>query len=206
MNRLEKPDYQSSKQQALVETAEFLFRKFGFKRVTVNEICDKAGVSKMTFYKYFKNKKDLVKTMLSIWIGDGFRYLDEISARDIDITEKVRLLLEYKLEATKKMGPKFIHELLTGQTGFESFLEETRQERYRRFLAFLTDAQQKGEMSPNLRPEFIMIALDKIAELSRDENVISLYPDFIEMTREIFDFMFYGLVGQRRGANPKRGG
>ena len=205
MNRQVKSNNHSPKKKALLSTAETLFWRFGFKRVTVNEICDKAGVSKMTFYKFFKNKKDLVIALLSIWIEDGLSYLDEINERDIDITEKIRLLLEYKLEAAKKMNPEFIRELLTGDSGFKTFLEETRQERYRRILAFLAEAQRKGEMSPYLRPEFIMIVLDQIFELSRDENVINLYPDFLEMTREIFDFLFYGLIGQREIIDPERG-
>ena len=34
-----------------------LFWKYGIKRVAIEEICKQAHVSKMTFYKYFKNKK-----------------------------------------------------------------------------------------------------------------------------------------------------
>ena len=60
------------KQQAIIETAETLFQRFGFKRVTVNEICQESGVSKMTFYKYYKNKTDLIKFLLSMWIEDAF--------------------------------------------------------------------------------------------------------------------------------------
>ena len=36
----------SKKQQQLVITAENLFKKHGIKRVTIEEICQKAGVSK----------------------------------------------------------------------------------------------------------------------------------------------------------------
>jgi AcrR family transcriptional regulator len=40
----------------ITETAIRLFSQFGTKRVTIEEICRTAGVSKVTFYKHFKNK------------------------------------------------------------------------------------------------------------------------------------------------------
>ncbi|NOZ62096.1 MAG: TetR/AcrR family transcriptional regulator, partial [Calditrichaeota bacterium] len=48
----------------MFETAQDLFFRYGIRRVTVEEICRTAGVSKMTFYKYFKNKIDLVKKLM----------------------------------------------------------------------------------------------------------------------------------------------
>ena len=42
----------AKKQQHLLTTAETLFRSHGIRRITVEEICQKAGVSKATFYKW----------------------------------------------------------------------------------------------------------------------------------------------------------
>ena len=52
------------KQKQILETSKELFWKFGFKRVTIEEICKEAGVSKMTFYKYYPNKIELVKGLM----------------------------------------------------------------------------------------------------------------------------------------------
>jgi len=48
------------KRQKILHTGKELFWKFGFKRVTIEELCKEAGISKMTYYKYFTNKMDLV--------------------------------------------------------------------------------------------------------------------------------------------------
>jgi AcrR family transcriptional regulator len=55
----------NKKYQDLLNTARELFFKHGTKRVTIEEICEKADVSKMTFYKFFRNKEDLGIRMLS---------------------------------------------------------------------------------------------------------------------------------------------
>ncbi len=53
----------NEKYKDILETGQELFWKFGFRRVTIEEICKEAGISKMTFYKYFSNKMDLAITI-----------------------------------------------------------------------------------------------------------------------------------------------
>ena len=48
----------SKKYQDIKKKGKELFWKYGTKRVTVEEICREAGVSKMTYYKFFKNKNE----------------------------------------------------------------------------------------------------------------------------------------------------
>jgi AcrR family transcriptional regulator len=44
----------------IFETAVELFSERGYDRVTVDDICDKAGVSKGTFYNHFKSKDQVI--------------------------------------------------------------------------------------------------------------------------------------------------
>jgi len=53
------------KRELVLKTGKELFWKFGFKRVTIEEVCKEAGISKMTFYKFFTNKIDLVKIIMN---------------------------------------------------------------------------------------------------------------------------------------------
>ena len=46
----------SKKATLLVDEAEKLFLRYGLEKVSVEEICQVAKVSKMTFYRYFQNK------------------------------------------------------------------------------------------------------------------------------------------------------
>ena len=51
----------SKKREATLLAAKDLFWRYGFRKVTVEEICEQEKVSKMTFYKMFPNKLDLAK-------------------------------------------------------------------------------------------------------------------------------------------------
>ena len=54
----------SPKFSAIVNKARELFWKHGITRVTVEEICKEANVSKMTFYRFFSNKTELGRTII----------------------------------------------------------------------------------------------------------------------------------------------
>lgn len=45
---------------ALLSEASLLFARKGYEATTIEEICDAAGVSKRTFFRYFPSKEDLV--------------------------------------------------------------------------------------------------------------------------------------------------
>jgi len=53
-----------TKREEIYAVAEPLFDRFGFKKTTVEEICREAGISKRTYYELFKDKADLLISML----------------------------------------------------------------------------------------------------------------------------------------------
>ena len=55
------------KRQILIDTATRLFSQDGYHAVGIDRILAEAGVAKMTLYKYFPSKKELVVEVL----GEG---------------------------------------------------------------------------------------------------------------------------------------
>jgi len=181
----------SKKREQIVETAKNLFMRHGIKRVTIEEICKKAGASKMTFYKYFPNKIELVKHIWKNMQDEGFNKLDEIDEMDISLPEKIQLMFSWKQEYVSNISDIFIEEILT------IHMEHFDMEEYRkRFVQFIVGAQKRGEVRPEIRPEFFIAVLDKLQELAFDEELIRKYPNFIEFNREIKDFLWFGLYAR----------
>lgn len=86
----------SDKRKQILRLAERLFSRYGSKRVTIEEICKQAGVSKPTFYKHFKNKFDLVRTLHDDLVDRGFARFDEICAMQIPFPAKIDLMGQWK--------------------------------------------------------------------------------------------------------------
>jgi AcrR family transcriptional regulator len=92
-------DNPSPKFIQLVETAHVLFWRYGIKRVSVEEICRTAVVSKMTFYKHFKNKVDLALYVLRMVMQTGLRIYRDIMDRDVPFAEKAADFVQMKMDA-----------------------------------------------------------------------------------------------------------
>lgn len=66
--------------QRIYDTAMDLFTRKGFTRVSVDDICDKIGVSKGTFYYYFKSKDQVLL--------EEFLKIDKLNQEWIETLEK----------------------------------------------------------------------------------------------------------------------
>ena len=176
----------SEKPDQIIKTAIDLFSRFGAKRVTVEEICKTAGVSKVTFYKYFKNKLDLIRHIRDDLIEIGFNKFDEISAMDIPYPEKIELMTRWRIEFFSQMKNEYIHELFS--------LDEVVEEAKQRYLRNISMAQEKGEIQPNLSPELIWLVSEKLNEIIRDKSWQTVFTDYSEFQEQMRRLFFFGLL------------
>ena len=174
------------RREQIVLAAIKLFSRFGARRVPVEEICREAGVSKMTFYKYFPNKVGLVRTIRDRWVEEGFRKFDEIDALDLPFPEKVERMTRWKVEFAARVSADFIAELV----GLDDVMEEVR----RRYLANIAAAQKKGEIRSDIDPRFLWTVVEKLGELTREGTWKSASEDYAFFQRQMRILLFYGLL------------
>ena len=179
-----------------MEISEILFMHHGIKRVTVEEICQKANVSKMTFYKHFSNKIELFKYILNTWYEEFWGNADEIAAMDIPFTEKLESIFEWKLKLMGKMSTEFIEEFIYIDPELNEFMEEYYRKNYIRFRDLVVNWQKNGDIRSEMRPELFIAALNKFQELFSDDNLSKTYSDHIEFIRELHNVLFYGVLNR----------
>ena len=196
----EKMRRRSKKRDLIVEAATGLFTKHGIRRITVEEICREAGASKMTFYKYFGNKVELLRHIWQNWFDEGYRRLDEIDSKQIPFKEKMELLIEWKMELIKKMSPEFMSEILHAAPELVEFIHEMRNKNFALFMEFVTKAQDRGDMR-RIHPVFFMAAMNKMQEILTDEDLAKVYPDRLNLIREVHNFLFFGILTVSEGHN-----
>ena len=186
----------SKKMNRIIETAIELFTKHGIRRITIEEICRTAGVSKMTFYKYFDNKIDLLRHIWERWFDEGYRTLDEIDEMDIPFAEKMKRLVDYKMYLVSKMSPEFLGEVMHVSPELGEFIGEMRAKNLSRFMEFVERAQRRGDMR-NMRPEFFLAVMNRLQELVFDDELARSYPDRLELIRDVHNFLFFGILPVR---------
>ncbi len=193
----------NKKYRALKDTAYELFMKFGISRVTVEEICSKAGVSKMTFYKYFKNKTHLVKNLIDNLVSVQMEKYRKIMEKPVPFTEKVKLILVLKNEQTEMMGKEFFTDLvLNPNPEIALQLAELREKSTKEVLESFRAARENGEIRRDLKPEFIIYFLNHLTEMTRDEELLRMYSTPNELAMELTNFFFYGITAPVPAGTP----
>jgi AcrR family transcriptional regulator len=94
----------NQKLQQIYSTAKSMFIRYGFKRVSIEEICREASVSKMTFYKFFSNKFDLLKFILEKMTADSLAAYREILEQDTRLIVSFRQSAKHRLSLPQALG------------------------------------------------------------------------------------------------------
>ena len=187
--RKKRPGHPIAKYTQLVEASRELFFKYGVKRVTVEEICEKANVSKMTFYKYFSDKMQLAELIRDELLNQGFAKYAEINARDVSFPEKIDLLTQWRIDFFAQTTPEFIEDILD--------VKDTLEKIKRHYLQVITIAQRKGAIRKELSPELIWLVTEKLNEIIKDGSWKQVCADYQDFQRQMRRIYFYGLLENR---------
>lgn len=183
-----------AKQQQILQTAKELFWKHGFKRVSVEEICRKSKVSKMTFYKYYPNKKELAKSALSLILGDSMKDYRELMAREISFADKIEEMLRLKFEGVKEVSEEFINDIYFGtEPDLKALYEAEAAKIMQEMMGNFVQAQQTGDMRSDISPTMIMYMMESMREQYFDPKLKALFPNPADLAMELNKFFFYGI-------------
>jgi AcrR family transcriptional regulator len=187
------------KYDQIINSAKELFWKYGIRRVTIEDICKKADVSRMTFYKYFSNKNILAKTLLNIITDSSMEKYDSIIKSELKYPEKVRQMILLKIEGTNDISKEFLNDLNDENNAdlFE-FLQSKIMENLSRIQTDFVTASEQGEIRKGIKPEFLLYFLNRILEMSKDPELLKMYDSAQDMIMEMTNIFFYGILSSQK--------
>ena len=175
-----------SKREQIITTAQELFSRHGPRRVTIEELCRVAGVSKMTFYRHFSNKVHLVETIRDRITEQTFAAFDAIDALDIPFPDKIDRMTAFKAQQAHSMNLDWIQDMAS-TAGIQAEFE-------RRFVANLQRAQARGEIRADIELEFHLLLMRKCGELFHEGDWQRILPDASAFTHQLRTILWYGLL------------
>jgi AcrR family transcriptional regulator len=186
----------NKKVKSIMETAKDLFWKHGLKRVSVEEICQKSGVSKMTFYRHFENKTELAKAVYEVVIQGSIQKFKEImSDESTTAAQKMEAMIKLKLEGTNDISREFLEDFYNSpELGLVDYINQRTYEVWQDMLNEFKTAQEKGWFRKDFKPEAFFILSQKMSELVNDPALLNLYNTPQELILELTKLLTYGLV------------
>jgi len=185
----------NKKYHALMKAGKELYWKYGLKRVSVEDICQEAQVSKMTFYRFFPNKIDLAKAVFDQMVEESMRKFNGIMKNDSPVSEKIKDMIILKLEGTNDISKEFLMDIYkTPGTGLKEHIERASAQSWHEVVRYFKLAQRKGIFRKDFNPEALLFITKQISVLVTDENLLKMYGSPHELIRELTYFFVYGLI------------
>lgn len=179
----------------LIKSAKKLFWKYGIHKVTVEEICNEANVSKMTFYRNFKNKNEIAEKVIDGIILKYKGKYQSIMNDDIPFKYKAQLLVELEHENVIGISPEFIKDIYQKDNNqLIDKLEKFRNDVISDMMFEFKQAQNKGEIRENLNLDFMLYMLNDINDKVLDEKLNKMFPKKEDLVMQLTNFFFYGIL------------
>jgi len=183
--------------QEIFETAVELFDKKGYEKVSINEICKKAGVSTGAFYHHFKAKDQILMEEF-LKTDDFYRELAEEIAGMDDYREKLRAYTVSTMRFLSDMGLRRLKVTYHTQIGPDkkaSYLGNEKRALYSIMEALYREGQEKGEIRGDLSSEELArLAIHCYRGIIYDWCLANGSFDLVEASERMFDVLTNGAL------------
>lgn len=171
-----------------------LYRKYGIKSVTMDDVSHELGISKKTLYQYVQDKDDLVGKVVELEIAEQNKMLSSSCAENLNAVEElvqiarcISFMLKDYSAVTEYDLKKYFPDLYT----------RVREVRRERIMRFVKNNLIKGKEEGIYREEIDIEILSKLSLSHIDnmfENEIIPTNEFLDQ-RFFFEYFIYHLRG-----------
>jgi AcrR family transcriptional regulator len=183
---------------SLLASAKKLFWQYGIKRVSVEDICTGAGLSKMTFYRNFENKDAIAYELMRGLTEVGQTRFAEIMERSESLPARLREVIKMKLAYSQGISDEFLHDVLrSDDPKFLNLLEAQHKQSRDQLSHYLIESIGREEIDPNLNIAFVLFMVDDISNKMDDEAMVAIFPDPVDRIEHLISLLFFGISGQQ---------
>ncbi len=142
--------------ERIQQAAQELFLEIGFDHVTVEQVAERADVSRATFFNYYSSKAALLRELADKLTDRLHRRLEQSRDQSTSTEEQIRILFRQTTEAVQKTRrlshDLFLESLRTGES--DERREEHRTVRLS-YKALVEAGQARGDVDPAHDPDFL---------------------------------------------------
>lgn len=182
--------------QKILHTAEEMFQKFGYSKVTMEEIASNLNISKKTLYKHFANKEHILKEMVHNNKCEVDNFIDELMKdKTTPFIDKLKNFMNFIAKVSKKIEGTMVHDIMKSHPEIWKDIEQFRENRaYKNLSNLIKDGIQNGIFRDDVNTEVVVLAyVSAIHTLINPETLSKLPISADQAFRDILKIMFEGL-------------
>jgi AcrR family transcriptional regulator len=181
----------------ILNAAREQFYIYGFSKVTVDEIANKLGISKKTFYKFFPSKDELVLGVVRLTIKEMDSCCTGLMNRsDISFVEKLKQLMTFVALQYSKISRHLIEDLeKNAPLAWKEIADYRTQHIQGNFKQLLAEGIQQGVFRSDLKQELVLLIYSNVIRNVITPEILSQVPfTAAEVFETIIEIMFEGIL------------
>lgn len=181
----------------ILRQADELFLKYGFTRVTMDEIAKSMGISKKTIYKFFSSKKDLVFSTLELKKMEVSNYVRNLMENtELDFISKLKDLMNFIGTVTARFSSPISDDL---QKNFpdvwDELMEHRRQHTLKEFGALIKEGIQEGIFREDIdRQLIVLIYVNAMHQMLNPETLATIPFTAPQVFETVITMIFEGIM------------
>ena len=111
-------------------------------------------------------------------------------------------MLVLRLKTSKSLSLEFVADFYNPEAGeILDYFTRMKEESIAYLRHFLKNAQEKGDMNPNLNLDYVIWLMQKIMELCSSPDLMSFFPNTESFVTQISESMLYGIMPIKNNSN-----
>ena len=97
--------------EAILDACDRLMARYGFRKTTMEDLAQEAGLSRRTIYAYFRNKEDVGLSSISRVVGQVYGEMEEFVLGDRRVSDRLHDVLMVRVLGRLKRVQGYSHSL-----------------------------------------------------------------------------------------------
>ena len=180
----------------IVETAGYLFTKYGVRSVSMDDIARELSVSKKTIYQHYKEKDEIVLLATQLHMEAEKKEYNEIFDVASNAIEELAMISKCMRKNMAELNPSLLYDLKKyhrkAWEGYLAFKDEFIRDNIKRNII---RGIKEGHYREEMNAEIISICRMEQIQMAFDDRLFSTKEfDFKEVHVQMFDLFVNGIV------------
>lgn len=136
--------------EKILNRAIKLFKQRGYSQVAINDICDEAQITKPTFYKYYKNKEDIIIHLFEDFTANIDKRIAEVILKKTYF-EQISFCFNSLIRQTEEIGPDIISQMFRVNLDWDYGSYDFQEHFSKICIAITKRGQEAGEFRGDVR-------------------------------------------------------
>ncbi|MEP6951442.1 MAG: TetR/AcrR family transcriptional regulator [Ginsengibacter sp.] len=178
------------------QKADELYRRYGIKSVTMDEIASQLGVSKKTIYHSFSDKNELVDAVIADMINYNRECCQSDRKKSLNAIHEVYLAMEMLQVMFDNMNPSILFDI---ERNYPATFTKFKEYKYNFLFEVLKENIERGKKEELYRPEVNTEVVAKIRLetmlLPFDEEIFPKSKfSLITVQQQLIEYFLFGIA------------